>query len=206
MAERKRNDHSNMLPMPWRGRGNRRAAALVGAMVSLGLLTGTAAAQCVGTACTVTISLPVSDVIRLDLSTSTTALGSPGQADFIAGWLVAPGDGPTAAVKANGPYTLSVTGNAPSFSYAGSFTNPNKPSSALTWAPGTGAAPGTCTGLATFGNSMGTAATLLSGSSGGPAIGVSAPSKKICYRTLWSFTSSPPGTYSLVVNFTLSGP
>jgi len=186
--------------------GHRWAIAVALMFVAECVLPSVGWAQCIGTSCTVTISLPVTDVIRLDLSTSTTALGTPVEADFAAGGLIAAASGPIATVKSNGPFTLSVKGNTGTFAYAGTAANPNKSSAELTWALATGAAPGVCTGIVSFGNNMSVAATLLSAGTGAPAIGVPAPSQRICFRTLWSFASAPPGTYTLVVNFTLSGP
>ena len=184
----------------------RRAFAVMMAFVGVCVSPNIGRAQCIGTSCTVTISLPVVDVMRLDLSTSTTALGTPIQADFAAGGLIAAASGPIATVKSNGPFTLSVKGNTATFAYAGAAANPNKSSAELTWALATGAPPGVCTGIVSFGNNMAAAATLLSAGVGASAIGVPAPSQRICFRTLWSFASAPPGTYTLVVNFTLSGP
>ncbi len=178
-------------------------------LIVLAAVTATSnlSAQCANnsTSCTVTINLPVNDVLSLVLTANApTALGTPAEAAFTAGGLAA--DGPTAMINANRSYSLSVKGNAGTFTYAGPAINPNKSAADLTWAKATGTAPGTCTGISTFGNNMGTAANLMSGSVGAPAIGAPIPSQKICYRTLWTFASSPPGTYSLIVNFTLSEP
>ncbi|HEY3935149.1 MAG TPA: hypothetical protein VGL65_11105 [Gemmatimonadales bacterium] len=144
-------------------------------------------------------------VINLSGSNTNTALGTPAEADFLAGGLVA--DGPTVTIMANGPYSVGVKGHTSTFAYSGpALTNPNKLASDLTWAPGTGAAPGTCAAVPTYGNNMGSSSKLMSGSVGAPAISASAPSQQICYRTLWTFASSPPGTYMLMVDFTLSEP
>ena len=179
-------------------------AGVVGSMVAVPYrLT----AQCSGQAsCTVTINLPATTTVaRLTLNTSTTNLGSPAAADFAAGGLAA--DGPTVTVKANHAYTVSVIGSSPTFSFTGS-PNPNKPRSDLTWGAGSGAAPGSCplSPTSLYSHDMGTSATLITAGTGAPAIGSTAPSQKICYRTLWNAGSAPAGVYSLIVNFTLSEP
>ena len=161
------------------------AALLVG-------LTSTAKAQtCTGNPCTVqvTASATVNDVLRLTLSSTTANLGTPTEADYDAGYLDAAG--PTASVKANRPWHVDVVGAAGVFSYVGSLTNPNKPSSSLLW--------GTTAG--TYGNNMGASAALMSG-----ANGTGNASQAIFFRTQWAYASDVPGTYSLVVNFTLAAP
>jgi hypothetical protein len=157
---------------------------------------------------TVNVSMTVNNVMLLSMNSITTDLGTPVTADFTAGGKTA--DGPILTVKANRAYHISVAGNSGTFGFVGPGTtpNPNKPASDLTWGPATGAAPGTCplspVGTA-YTHNMGTPATLVTVATGAPAAGVPAPALKICYRTLWASTATG-GTYSLVVNFTLSDP
>ena len=148
-------------------------------------------ASCTGNPCTVqvTASATVSDVLKLTLSGTTTGLGTPTEADYDAGYKDVAG--PTASVKSNRPWHVDVAGSGATFSYAGSLTNPNKPSSDLHW--------GTSAG--TYANTMGSSAVLLSGTTG-----TGSASQPIFFRTLWTWASDVPGSYSLVINFTLAAP
>ena len=148
------------------------------------------AAQCSGASCTITVQMPVSDVLRLTLSVVTTSLGTPVDADYTAGFIAAAG--PTATAKANRAFTVSVDATSATFGYSGSFTNPNKPASHLTWATTAGGP---------FTRNAGTAATLASGSSG-----TAGTAQAIFFRTLVTYAADPPGSYSLTVRYTLSAP
>ena len=88
--------------------------------------------------------------------------------------------------------SAAVDAAASTFGYSGSFTNPNKPASDLTWATASGGP---------FSSNAGTAATLLSGS-----IGTSGTSQTIFFRTTLSYAVDPPGSYTLTVRYTLSAP
>lgn len=148
-------------------------------------------ASCTGNPCTVqvTASATVNDVLKLTLSGTTTALGTPSEADYDAGYKDVAG--PTASVKANRPWHVDIAGAGATFSYVGSLANPNKPSSDLQW--------GTSAG--TYANNMGASAVLLSG-----ANGTGNASQAIFFRTMWAWASDVPGSYSLVINFTLAAP
>lgn len=161
-------------------------AALV---AGVALATGApAAAQCAGTACDATLSMTVGDVMRLSLNGAATALGSPTEADFAAGYRDAAG--PTATVRCNRACTVTLAAASATFSYAGTLPNPNKPAADLRWGTAPGAYP----------NSLGAAATVYAG----PATdGTTVP---VFYRTLWNFSSDVPGTYTLVASFTVSAP
>jgi len=87
---------------------------------------------------------------------------------------------------------VQVGGVAGSFSYAGSLPNPVKPSSHLLWA--TSAA-----GLTTTTNHMGVTANFASQGAGSVVV-------PLYLRTLWSFGTDVPGTYSLAISFTLAAP
>jgi hypothetical protein len=181
-------------------------AVLIAAFLLISATRSPLVSQCTGATCTVTINMTVKPVLTIDLTgnNANTALGTPGQADFAAGGLTA--TGPTVTIKANGGYAVSVAATKATFDYAGAFNNPLKPASDLTWAPGVGAAPGSCSGVTSFGHNVGASTNLMSGSVGAPATNVSPPSQTLCYRTLWTFAASPPGTYTIHVVFTLSEP
>jgi hypothetical protein len=148
-------------------------------------------ASCTGNPCTVqvTASATVNDVLKLTLSGTTTGLGTPTEADYDAGFMDVAG--PTASVKANRPWHVDVAGAAATFTYTGALANPNKPASSLQW--------GTAAG--TYANNMGASAALFSGTNG-----TGNASQAIFFRTLWAWASDVPGSYSLVINFTLAAP
>lgn len=166
-------------------------AAAAGIMSVAGATLASAQGSCSANPCTVQVnaSAAVPELLRLTLSSTTSDLGTPTEADFDAGFKDA--SGPTATVKSNRPWHVDVVGAAGAFTYAGSSPDPNKPSSQLQWG----------TTLGTYGQNMGTSAALFSG-----ATGTSGSSQPIFFRTLWSWTSDVPGSYSLAINFTLAAP
>jgi hypothetical protein len=170
----------------------RRACLL--ALAILALTTRQARAQlgCSGATCTVEITMPVSDVLRLSLNTSSVALGSPVEADFQAGYRDVNGTAVNVTAKSNRAFTVQLSSVTPTFSYSGTLANPNKPASDLWWATSAG-------GLATTTNTFGTTTTFLSQG----ATSVTAP---LFLRTLWSFATDVPGTYSLTIRLTISAP
>jgi hypothetical protein len=167
--------------------------ALIG-LALLAVATRQAQAQlgCSGATCTVEITMPVSDVLRLSLSASSVALGSPVEADFQVGYRDVSGAAVNVTAKSNRAFTVQLSSVTPAFSYSGTLTNPNKPASHLLWATSAG-------GLATTTNTFGTTTTFLSQD----AASVTSP---LYLRTLWSFANDVPGTYSLTVRLTLSAP
>ena len=170
-----------------------RRAGLAG-LVLLALTTRQAPAQlgCTGASCTVEITMPVSEVLRLSLSSSSVALGSPVEADFQAGYRDVNGTAVNVTAKSNRAFTVQLSSVTPTFSYSGTLTNPNKPASDLLWATSAGA-------LATTTNTLGTTTTFLNQGAGS----ITSP---LFLRTLWSFATDVPGTYSLTVRLTLSAP
>jgi hypothetical protein len=166
-------------------------AGTVGVMLVLGASGATAQATCTGNPCSVqlTASATVNDVLRLTLSGASTNLGTPSETDYDAGYKDVAG--PTASVKSNRPWHVDIAAAAATFGYAGVLTNPNKSASELLW----GATAGT------YGNNMGSAAVLMNG-----ATGTGSTSQAIFFRTLWSWASDVPGSYSLVINFTVAAP
>ena len=137
--------------------------------------------------------MPVSDVLRLTLSTASVGLGTPALADFTAGHRDVTGAAATATAKANRAFRVQVVGGSSNFSYSGSLPNPSKPASDLKWATTQG-------GLTTTTFTMGTTATLINSTATAPT------SQSIFFRTLWLFNRDVPGSYSLIVSFTLSAP
>jgi hypothetical protein len=163
----------------------------LGAALAFGATSLSAQGTCTTTpSCTVTntASATVNTVARLTLDANTTDLGTPAEADFTAGHKDAAG--PTATVLSNTGWTVSVVGNTSLFGSTGAGARANKPASDLLW--------GTTVG--TYGNNAGTAGTLFNGA------GTAGSSQQAFYRTNWSFSLDTPGTYTLVVNYTLSEP
>jgi hypothetical protein len=147
--------------------------------------------------CTVSVTMNTSDILKLTLTSTSAALGTPTETDFTNGFRDVTGAITSATVKANRAFRLQVVGNTANFTFTNSggnsFANPNKPASDLIWAT-------TQAGLTASTNNMGTAATLIS-QGGTPGV-----SQSIFFRTKWQFNRDVPGTYALVVNFTLSAP
>jgi hypothetical protein len=162
--------------------------------VAVALLAGAAPAaaqaSCSANPCTVAVvaSATVTEILSLTLSSATTNLGNPVEADFDAGFLDAAG--PTATVKANSPWHVDVVGAAANFGYTGTYANPGKSAGDLLWGIAAGA----------YGNNMGAAGALFSGS------GTAGTNQAIFFRTLWSWASDVPGAYDLTINFTLAAP
>ena len=133
-------------------------------------------------------SVTVGTVLRLDLSTSATALTAPDNAAYIAGFLN--DNGPTATVKSNTAWTLNISSAASTWTGTAG-ANPGKLSADLKWALASG---GPYVGLSTS-----PAAVVTSG-------GTSGVSQSFFYKTLWSYASDTPGNYSLVVVYSLTAP
>jgi len=165
-------------------------AAAAGITIMAGPSTAAAQNTCATNGCSVSASATatVNTVLRLTLTGAAT-LGTPTETDYNNGYKDA--SGPSAEVKSNAPWHVDVAGASGTFGWTGTGTNPNKPSSDLTW----GTAPGS------YGNDMGTSAQLFSGSTG-----TASATQAIYFRTLWHWASDIPGDYDLTINFTLSSP
>jgi hypothetical protein len=176
-------------------RERRRSARSVFLAVALALAPHIARGQlgCSGATCTVEITMPVTDVVRLTLSQTSIALGTPTGSDYVSGYRDISGAAATVTVKANRAFRVQIVGSTSNFTYSGAFANPNKPASDLLWATSQA-------GLASTTNTMGASATLMNQ-------GASASATQLLFlRTLWRFSTDVPGTYSLIVSVTLSAP
>ena len=159
----------------------------------LALLSTRAAAQntCTGNPCSVnnTAQVNVGTVLRLTLSSTTTALTSPNEAAFDQGYQ--DDNGPTAGVKSNRPWNLQISANAATWTGANG-ARANKPAGELEWSrTNSGYASLTTSPVSIYGSSQ--------SATGNASQGMS-------YRTLWSYASDTPGDYSLVVVYTLTAP
>ncbi|HEX9129763.1 MAG TPA: hypothetical protein VF850_11430 [Gemmatimonadaceae bacterium] len=178
----------------------RATRSLLAAMV-LGTAIGAsqAKAQCSGNAgscnTTNTASVTVGALVKLDMTTTTTALTNPTADDVAAGNVLA-NDGPSFTIKANRSWTMKIRSqNAASWTYSGSFSGV-KPISDLAWST---ANNGTFVAI--------TASDATFASSGSSTNGTAA---QAFFKTSWTndFTSASnaPGTYSLPIVFTLTAP
>ena len=139
------------------------------------------------------VSMTAGRVVRLQMSTGSTALTAPTPADFDAGFNAT--TGPTLTVSANSAWTLHI--RAASATWTATNTSPGapawatKPAADLRWST---AANGS---FAALSNSD---ANLV----GGPATASSATT--LFFQTRYAWTSDTPGNYSLAIVLTLTSP
>lgn len=173
---------------------------LLAAMV-LGTAIGAsqANAQCSGNlgTCTTTntASVSVGALVKLGMTTTTTALTNPTADDIAAGAVIADA-GPQFNIKANRSWTLKIkSGVGPNWTYVGGFSGA-KPIGDLAWSTAVG---GTFVAITTTDASF----TFGAGANNGFAA-------QAFFQTTWNndFTnaSNAPGAYSLPIVFTLTAP
>lgn len=141
-----------------------------------------------------TASVTVGALVKLGMTTTTTALTAPSVTDIEAAASL-DNAGPTFTVKANRSWNLKIKSfNATNFDYVGTDAG-IKPISELSWAT-------------TSGGSY----TAITASDVSVASGASSSSTTVnsFFRTSWaggfSAASNAPGTYSLPIVFTLTAP
>ncbi len=137
--------------------------------------------------------LVIGDVLSLTLSATTTPLTPPAAVDYDAGFVA--NTGPTATVRGNRAWRLQISAATATWTAVntepGVSARANKPAGDLLRATAVG---GPFTALST------TPATVVSGgASGGTAT-------NFFFRTTYAWAVDTPGTYSLVVTFTLLAP
>jgi hypothetical protein len=139
------------------------------------------------------VSMTAGRVVRLQLSTSSTALTAPTTADFDAGFNAT--TGPTLTVSANAPWTLSLRASSPVWTATntapGAPARIDKPAGDLNWSI---ASSGAFSVLTT------SDATMLTGTATAN-IGTT-----LYFRTLYDWALDTPGNYSLSVVLTLTSP
>ncbi len=178
-----------------------KATRLLAAMV-LGTAIGAsqANAQCSGNAgscnTTNTASVTVGALVKLGMTSATTALTNP-SADQVDAGLALDNAGPSFTIKANRSWTLKIKASpavAGFWDYVGSNSG-QKPISDLAWATSAGGSYAAIT------------ASDVAFTSGATSNGTAA---QAFFRTSWTndFTSASnaPGTYSLPIVFTLTAP
>ena len=156
-------------------------------------------AQCSGNAgscnTTNTASVSIGALVKLTMSSPTTALTAPTADDLDLG-IVIPNAGPTFTIKANRSWTLKIKSqNATDWTYSG-LSSGVKPISHLAWSTAVGG---------TFLAITGSDATFASSASASNGTAAAA-----FFRTTWLGDFADPsnreGTYSLPIVFTLTAP
>ena len=156
----------------------------------LALVAGTSTAAqaqltCNTASCTVTntVSATAPSVLKLTLTSNTTTLTNPVEADFDS----TPGIdnvGPTVTLKSNKDASVTISTSAPNWTGPGATT---KSIADLRWRI-TGSGPGTAL--------SGTAADVIASGKGNR-------SETITWNTYWALLTDEPGAYSLATTFTL---
>ncbi|MBA3889262.1 MAG: hypothetical protein H0X64_01920 [Gemmatimonadaceae bacterium] len=145
----------------------------------------------------------VAPILRLDLSTLTTAMLSPAQPQFDSARVATSLDqlplttGPTIGVRANRPWALKMMAASPEFSFdpdpVYQITRASgKPASDLAWS---------LSALQGFVPLGATAAADVASS----AAGGSFTEHVVYFRTRWVYSLDVPGHYGLHITFTLTG-
>jgi hypothetical protein len=153
-------------------------------LAALLLVTGSARAQ----SASASVQMTVTPVVNMSISTSTTSLSAFTAAEFTAGRRTGI-TGPTITVKANRAWTVSISGAT----WTGTG-NHSKPVSDLQWSRDNS----TYTGLTTSPVQI-----LPSSGNGSPTNGTV---QSMFYRWLLHTGTDTPGSYSMVVTYTLSAP
>jgi hypothetical protein len=179
-----------------------RLGCVLGAVLALGMAEqATAQTSCISTfpaPCSTTgtslgVTINISRAVLVTLSPGSTTLAPPTVADYNAGYAAT--TGPTATVKANTAWTLSISSATATWSAVDTQTEParvGKPASDLLWSATAG---GTFVGLTTTPVQI----------SAGTLTGTGTP-VTLFYRANYAWTLDTPGNYTLPVVFTLTAP
>lgn len=170
------------------------SAALAGAVAPSGSAAAQSCEQTGTSSCTVNVTLraPIPFTAALSASSSVTDLGVLTATTLVPGQSTGTRTdaGPTVQAQANFAWMLTMRAGSTTWSYSGSATAPSKSAADLSWRAGSGS----FTPISTTGS------TLLSGTAGAAATAV------LSFRTTWSWTSNPPGSYALPLTLTLTAP
>ena len=137
-------------------------------------------------------SVTIGKVMQFQLSAGSTTAPSPTYADYVQGYNET--DGPTVTVRANTPWTLSVSAGTTLWAAQSTGTatpRTDKPASDLQWSRTSGSG---YAGLTTTGVTV---------ASGGATAGATIP---LHYRILYALALDTPGRYSLDVVLTVVTP
>jgi hypothetical protein len=147
----------------------------------------------------ISMAMTVGKTVRLEASSSTLSLasGDLSAADYESGSTTAGSVVITA--RANTGVAVTVAAATSNFSYTGNAAiTPTKAATTVLWSTNAFATSGTQ--LTTSG---GTVIPSTGSGNGGATAGTSAT---VSFRTSLGWTSDPPGTYSLTLNFTITAP
>lgn len=170
---------------------------------ALALLLATAIPGIAAAQTTITLRLPVKDVMFLTSTSSTLTLSPPTQAVYDGTLTVV--TGPALTVESNRTWTVALTSVA-TFSFANAagnvFANPSKPATEVSWAvtnsPFTASGTLGVTGAnVTFTGATGSAASYA------PTASATAT---LYFRPSWLYSRDVPGVYSLSTLLTLATP
>lgn len=142
------------------------------------------------TSCTIntTTSLTIPVILRMTVGTTTTSFGTLTSTDYDNGQKTL--GGPTITVKANQTWQVQMASSATFWTGAGG-ARANKPLADLQWGATSNGSFTAVTGTGTqIGSGSGTGGTVV----------------PLFLRSLWNYATDSPGTYSVVVNFTLVSP
>ena len=149
-------------------------------------------APCSTAAGALQVTITIAKTVELTLSAASTSLATPSTADYNAGFAAT--NGPTATIRSNAPWAISISAVTATWSAVNTNTEPartNKPASDLAWST----APfGTYTDLTTLGSQV---------ASGNATL---ASNVTLYYRTKYAWNLDTPGNYSLQIVFTVVAP
>jgi hypothetical protein len=132
--------------------------------------------------------------VQVVVTPTTVNFGTPTSADFNQGFMQAPA-AQAVAVNANTPWTITIRGTAATWTNVGAGSNAAKPLSDLRWATAP-AGPYS----ATPGPGAGSAVQIASGNATDLA------TVNVYYRSVWSWASDTPGTYTIPITFLITAP
>jgi hypothetical protein len=147
----------------------------------------------------ITAAMTVLKTVRLEASASTLALasGDLSAADYAGGSKTAGSVVITA--RANTGIAVTLSAASANFSYSGSASPvPTKAASTVLWSTNAFATAGTALGT--------TGGTIIANTGVGNAGATAGASATVSFRTNLGWTTDPPGTYSLTLNFTVTAP
>lgn len=147
----------------------------------------------------ITAAMTVNKTVRLEASASTLALasGDLSATDYAGGFKTAGSVVITA--RANTGIAVTLAAASANFSYSGSTSPaPTKAASTVSWSLNAFSTAGTA--LSTGGG------TIIANTGAGNAGATAGTSATVSFRTNLGWTTDPPGTYSLTLNFTVTAP
>lgn len=163
------------------------------------ILAGALLAPAMIQAQTTTVLATAPTILDLTATPTSVDFGTLTLSDFLTGYAEKL-NAQTLTIHANVPWTLTLKANAPTWTYSGTATDPNKPASDLLFqASSTDPHISTITSTYTSVDSL-TGQQVATGTRGGNI------NLTMDFRVLLSLETDPPGDYSLTLTYTLSTP